>query len=170
MGINFHAGEEWRLPDLTAAYLSVDRDVCRRAFFGEPVHVICEAVGLISAGRDDPDRDPEEEITAWARERGAGVFGEKRHRNGGFQPAGRTAEDLLLQLVESRPALEPAAEYRLYLAGVQAEEGRIGRSMTPSELERFERRFHAASYKQNLAAVPPEPREEIEAAGPSPGR
>ena len=161
------ASEDWRLPDLTAAYLCVDRDVCRRAFFDETVEAVSEAVRYVLAGKGAPDYDPERALTEWARGRGAGVFGEKRHRtHGQLRHVGAVAEGVLLGLVERRPRLNPASEHHLYLAGVRAEERRLERDMTPSELERFERRFHAAGYRRNLDAIPPEAWDEAEPQRP----
>ena len=151
------------MPDLTAAYLCVDRDVCRRALFRETVGAVSEAVRFVLAGKDAPDYDPERSLTEWARGRGAGVFGEKRHRtHGELQHVGMVAESVLGRLVEHRPRLNPASEYHLYLAGVRTEEKTLGRRMTPSELDLFERRFHAAGYRQILEAIPPEAWDELE--------
>ena len=167
MDVYHPVSEEWRLPDLTAAYLCVDRDVCRRAFFREPVEAVSEAVRLVLAGKGAPDYDPEGAITQWARGRGAGVFGGERGRGGeGLRHVGAVADGLLLGLADRRPRLDPAFEYHLYLAGVRAEERRLERDMTPSDLERFERRCHATGYRRNLDAIPPEASDEAEPQRP----
>ena len=65
--------ERWKIADQTAAFLAVDRDVCRRAFYGEPLGLVSEVVRWVRSEKDAPDFDPEKMITDWARDVGAGV-------------------------------------------------------------------------------------------------
>ncbi len=72
--------EDWGVADWAANFLSIDRDVCRRAFYEEPEERVREVVlwGLAQAHLSG--HDPERAIESWARERGAGVYGEDRRR------------------------------------------------------------------------------------------
>ena len=70
--------EEWRLADKAAAFLRVDRDVCRRAFHREPAHRVREVVRWVLSERNLPGHDPEGMIEGWARENGAGVYSDQR--------------------------------------------------------------------------------------------
>ncbi len=75
---DYVTNEEWRLADKAAAFLRVDRDVCRRAFHREPAHRIREVVRWVLSERNLPDYDPESMIEGWAREHSAGVYGDRR--------------------------------------------------------------------------------------------
>ena len=68
--------ERWRVADQAAALLSVDREVCRRAFYKEPEERVQEVVRWVISERDLPEQDPEGMIEQWAREQGAGVYGQ----------------------------------------------------------------------------------------------
>jgi hypothetical protein len=70
--------EKWRLADKAADFLRVDRDVCRRAFHREPAHRVREVVQWVLSRRNLPGYDPESMIEAWARDLGAGVYGDQR--------------------------------------------------------------------------------------------
>ncbi len=74
--------ERWRVADRAADLLSVDREACRRAFHYEPEERVREAVRWALSERNLPGHAPERMIEDWARERGAGVYGEDRHRGG----------------------------------------------------------------------------------------
>jgi len=74
--------ERWRVADQAANFLSVDREVCRRAFHNEPEQRVREVVRWILVERNTFGRDPERTIERWAREHGAGVYDED-HRRGG---------------------------------------------------------------------------------------
>ena len=74
--------ERWRTADQAADFLSVDREVCRRAFHEEPEHRVRDIVRLVLAKRDIPGYDdPERMIESWAREHGAGVYRKDRPRD-----------------------------------------------------------------------------------------
>ncbi len=75
---NTIVNERWRVADRAADLLSVDRDVCRRAFHSEPEKRVQEVVRWVLADRDLSEHDLERRIEAWAREHGAGVYGENR--------------------------------------------------------------------------------------------
>ena len=72
--------ERWRVADRAADLLSVDRDACRRAFHREPEERVQEVVRWVLAERNLFEHDLERMIEGWARERGAGVYGENRRR------------------------------------------------------------------------------------------
>ncbi len=72
--------ERWRVADRAADFLSVDREVCRRAFYKEPEKRVQEVVLWVLSERGDPERM----IERWAREQGAGVYGQS-HRTGGLE-------------------------------------------------------------------------------------
>ena len=74
--------EGWRIADRAADSLGIDREVCRRAFYREPEERVREVVRWVLTQGDLPGHDPERAIEGWARERGAGVYGEDRHRGG----------------------------------------------------------------------------------------
>jgi len=81
--------EDWQLADKAAAFLGVDRDVCRRAFHREPAYRVRAVVRRVLSERRLPGYDAEEAIDKWARERGAGVYGagrrsSKLERSGGI--------------------------------------------------------------------------------------
>jgi hypothetical protein len=70
--------ERWRVADRAADLLSVDREVCRRAFHREPEERVQEVVRWALAERNLSEHNLEWMIEGWARERGAGVYGENR--------------------------------------------------------------------------------------------
>jgi hypothetical protein len=70
--------EDWQLADKAAAFLRVDREVCRRAFYREPAHRVREVVRWVLSERNLPDHDPESMIEGWARDHGAGVYSYQR--------------------------------------------------------------------------------------------
>lgn len=72
---DYSTNEDYRLADKAAAFLRVDREVCRRAFHREPAHRIREVVRWVLLERG---RDPERMIESWAREHRAGVYGDRR--------------------------------------------------------------------------------------------
>ncbi len=74
--------EGWRVADRAADFLSVDREVCRRAFHREPEERVHEVVRWVLSERDLPGHDPERMIERWAREHGAGVYSRDRRRGG----------------------------------------------------------------------------------------
>ena len=74
----YFTSEEWRLADKAAAFLQVDRDVCRRAFHREPAHRVREVVRWVLSERNLTGHDPEDMIEGWAREHRAGVYGDRR--------------------------------------------------------------------------------------------
>ena len=76
--------ERWRVADQAAALLSVDREVCRRAFYKEPEERVQEVVRWVISERDLPEHDPEGMIEQWAREQSAGVYGQG-YRTGGLE-------------------------------------------------------------------------------------
>lgn len=155
--------ERWRIADQTAAYLSVDRDVCRRAFHGESLSFISEVVESVRSWEDDPDYDPEKMIEDWAREVGAGVFDENRRGANGFTHVGDIVAHEFLRLAFKRPELNRSYDYHLYLICVRLEEDRIGRQLTTSELERFTRRFYAPNYRRDMERIPEERWNELHA-------
>src|SRR5215211_6768486 len=134
-----YGDERWRIADQTAAFLQVDPDVCRRAFYGEPLGLVSEVVDAVYSWRDDPDYDLEELIESWARDEGAGVYDEEPRHGGGLVPIGDLLGDQLLRLAFTRPKLDGEYDYRLYLACVRLEEETLGRQLTASELDRFTR-------------------------------
>jgi hypothetical protein len=72
---HYSTNEDWRLADTAAAFLRVDRDVCRRAFHREPAHRVREVVRWVLSERG---HDRERMIEDWAREHRAGVYGDRR--------------------------------------------------------------------------------------------
>ncbi len=72
--------EGWRVADQAANFLSIDRDVCRRAFHQEPEERVGEVVRWVLSERNLPGHDPERTIERWARKHGAGVYGQDRQR------------------------------------------------------------------------------------------
>jgi len=78
--------ERWRVADQAAALLSVDREVCRRAFYNEPEERVQKVIRWVISERDlAPEQDPEGMIELWACEQGAGVCGQSCHRTGGLE-------------------------------------------------------------------------------------
>lgn len=149
-----YENERWWAADQTAAFLSVDRDTCRRAFYGEPLSLVSEVVGWVRSQEHEPNYDPEKLIEGWAREVGAGVFDEERRGKSNFTHVGEVVADEFLHLASKRPELEYELEYRLYLICVQLEEAKVGRQLITSELEQFTRRFYAPSYRRDLQKIP----------------
>jgi len=78
---DYFANEEWRLADKAAAFLRVDREVCRRAFHREPAHRVREVVRWVLCEQNLPGHDPESMIEGWAREHRAGVYSDQRRRS-----------------------------------------------------------------------------------------
>ncbi len=79
---NVSKNEDWGVADQAANFLAIDRDVCRRAFYGEPEERVREVVRWVLAEAGLPGHDPERAIEGWARKRGAGVYGENRQYSG----------------------------------------------------------------------------------------
>ncbi len=77
---NVIENECWEVADWAADLLSIDRDVCRRAFHQEPQERVRKVLRWVLAERDLPRHDLERLIEDWAREYGAGVYGENRRR------------------------------------------------------------------------------------------
>ena len=77
---NVIENERWRVADQAAKLLSVDRDVCRRAFHKEPEERIYEVVLWILAERNLSEQDRELVIERWARKQGAGVYAQNRRQ------------------------------------------------------------------------------------------
>ena len=95
---DYFTNEEWQLADKAAAFLRVDRDVCRRAFHREPAHRVREVVQWVLSVRDLPDHDPESMIEGWARDHGAGVFSDQR-RGGDLERVDGIAMGLMSTIV-----------------------------------------------------------------------
>jgi hypothetical protein len=93
---DYFTNEEWQLADKAAAFLRVDRDVCRRAFHREPAHRVREVVQWVLSVRDL--RDPESMIEGWARDHGAGVFSDQR-RGGDLERVDGIAMGLMSTIV-----------------------------------------------------------------------
>ena len=93
--------ERWRVADRVADLLSVDREVCRRAFHREPEERVREVIRWVLSERDLPEHDTERMIERWAREQGAGVYAQNK-RTGGL-------EHLEKVLVRTTFGCEPAA-------------------------------------------------------------
>ncbi len=151
-----YGNERWRIADHTAAFLQIDRDVCRRAFYGEPLSLVSEVVDAVRSWEDDPDYDPEERIETWARDVGAGVYDEDRRDESGLVPVGEMVWSLFLRLAHERPDLDHEYDYHLYLVCVRLKEDKLGRQLTTSELDRFTRDFYAPSYRRDLEKIPKE--------------
>ncbi len=81
---NVIENERWRVADRAADYLSVDREVCRRAFHRETEERVRGVILWVLSERDQPEYDPERMIEHWAREQGAGVYA-RDHRTGGLE-------------------------------------------------------------------------------------
>jgi hypothetical protein len=154
--VSTYGDERWRIADQTAAFLHVDRDVCRRAFYKEPLGFVSKVVDAVRSWRDDPDYDPESLIDSWARDEGVGVYDEDHSRGGGLTPIGDIMGDHLVRLALNRPRLDGEFEYHLYLACVRLEEAKLGRSLRASELDRFTRSFNAPTYRTELETIPKE--------------
>lgn len=149
-----YGDERWRIADQTAAFLQVDRDVCRRAFYKEPLGFVSKVVDAVLSWRNDPDYDPEGLIERWARDEGVGVYDEEHRSGGGLTPIGNIMGEQFVRLVLARPKLDGEYEYHLYLVCVRLEEEKLGRQLTASELERFTRSFYAPNYRRDLETIP----------------
>ena len=73
--------EGWKVADEAANLLSVDREVCRRAFYKEPDERVYKVIQWILAEWDLPEHDPEQMIESWAREYGAGIYSRNDRRD-----------------------------------------------------------------------------------------
>jgi len=93
--------ERWRVADRAADFLSVDREVCRRAFHEEPEERVREVVRWVLSERDLSEHDPEWMIEGWASEQGAGIYAQN-HPTGGLEHL----EEILVRTIFGR---EPAA-------------------------------------------------------------
>ena len=153
--------ERWRIADQTAAFLSVDRDACRRAFYAESLSLISEVVESVRSCENDPDYDPERMIEDWARNVGAGVFDEDRRYKNDLTHVEKIVPGEFFRLAFNRPELDRENDYHLYLVCVRIEEERLGRQLTTSELDRFTRRFYAPSFRRNLEKIPKEQWDEL---------
>ena len=70
--------ESWSVADQAADFLSIDRDVCRRAFHREPEEHVREVIRWVLSQRSLPGYDPERMIERWAREHSTGVYSQNR--------------------------------------------------------------------------------------------
>lgn len=163
MGRGSVDNERWRIADQTAAFLSIDRDVCRRAFYAEPLRLVSEVVQWVRSEKDAPNFDPEKMIVDWARDVGAGVFDEDRGRGRDLIHVGGIVAGEFLQLASNRPKFDHDYDYTLFLVCVRLEESRVGRRLTPSELDGFTRSFNAPSYRRDLKRIPQEQWDELHA-------
>ncbi len=154
--------ERWKIADQTAAFLQVDRDVCRRAFYKEPLGFVSKVIDAVLSWRNEPDYDPEGLIDSWARDEGVGLYDEEHRRGGGLALIGDFMGDQLLRLALSRPKLDGEYEFHLYLACVRLEEEKVGRQLTASELDRFTRSFYAPGYRRDLETIPREVWEQLD--------
>jgi hypothetical protein len=154
--VRSYGNERWRIADHTAAFLQVDRDVCRRAFYRETLSLLSEVVESVCSWEVDPNYDPEKMIEEWARDVGAGVYDEDRPYEGDLAHVGEIVSGVFLRLAFERPELDDEYDYHLYLVCVRLEEDKLGRQLTPSELDRFTRNFYAPSYRRTLEKIPKE--------------
>jgi len=76
--------ERWRLADQAANCLSIDREVCRRAFYQEPEERVHRVIRWVISERNLPGHDFERIIEGWSVKHGAGVYGED-HRHGSLK-------------------------------------------------------------------------------------
>ncbi len=161
MGALAFENERWRIADQTAAFLSIDRDVCRRAFYGESLNLVSQVVESVRSWESDPDYDPEKMIEDWGRDVGAGVFDEERRYKSDLTHIEKVLSGEVLRLALERPELRHENDYLLYLVCVRIEEERLGRQLATSELDRFTHRFYAPSYRRNLEKIPKEQWDEL---------
>jgi hypothetical protein len=89
--------EDGGVADRAADYLCVDREVCRRASYGEPEERVQEVVRWVLSEQDLPEHDSERMIERWARDHGAGIYS-RDCRRGGFEQV----EDILARAVSGR--------------------------------------------------------------------
>lgn len=87
--------EDWYLADKVAAFLKIDREVCRRAFYREPEHRVRAVVRWVLSHRNLPEHDRERMIEGWARRHRAGLYGELR-RVGDLERGGEIAVRAML--------------------------------------------------------------------------
>jgi hypothetical protein len=154
--VKTYDNERWRIADQTAAFSASRWDVCRRAFYKEPLGLVSKVVYSVRSWEDDPVYDPEKLIESWARDVDAGVYDEDRRYGGDLVPIGDIARDEFLHLALERPKLDGEYDYHLYLVCVRLEEDELGRQLTASELDRFTRSFYAPSYRRDLETIPKE--------------
>jgi hypothetical protein len=76
--------EDWRVADRAAEFLSIDQDVCRKAFYQEPEERVRKVVRYVASEQSLSRHDLERIIERWAREHGAGVYGQN-HRCGDLE-------------------------------------------------------------------------------------
>lgn len=88
---NMIENKGWRVADRAAEVLRIDRDVCRRAFHQVPEKRVHEVVLWVLSERNLSGYDPEQMIERWAREHGAGVYGQNRRRGNLEQVEGLVA-------------------------------------------------------------------------------
>ncbi len=89
MATDLSKGEDWQLAASVGAFLSVDRDVCRRAFHREPAYRVRAFALRVFSERHLPGCDAEETIENWAAERSAGVYGAGQ-RSGELERSGES--------------------------------------------------------------------------------
>ena len=89
----------WGLADQAANLLCIDRDVCRRAFYGEPEERVREVVRWVLSERDLPGHDPERMVERWAREYETGIYGRNRRRG-----SVEHVEEILVRIISGRDA------------------------------------------------------------------
>jgi hypothetical protein len=75
-------------------------------FYQEPEERVYEVVRQVLAERDLPEHDPERMIEGWAREHGAGVYGEKRQRSGLEGVMNLLRSGLLMRKTRDRQGIE----------------------------------------------------------------
>jgi hypothetical protein len=154
--VKTYDNERWRIADQTAAFLQFDRDVCRRAFYREPLNLVSEVVGWVRSCEDDPDYDGERLVEDWARDVGAGVYDEDRRYESDLVHVGEAMSGVFRRLALERPELDDEYDYHLYLICVRLKEHELGRQLTTSELDQFTRRFYAPNYWRDLGRIPKE--------------
>jgi hypothetical protein len=85
-----NTNEDWRLADKVAAFLRVDRDVRRRAFYREPEHRVRGVVRWVLRHRGLADHNRERMIEGWVRRSRPALRGESR-RSGDLEHDGELA-------------------------------------------------------------------------------
>jgi hypothetical protein len=70
--------KDWRVADRAAEFLSIDRDVCRRAFYQEPEERVRKVVRYVASKRSLSRHDLERIIERWAYEHSTGIYGQNR--------------------------------------------------------------------------------------------
>lgn len=76
----FIANDEWRIPNYAATFLFADRDICRRVFHNEPLDRVVAVIDWVLSEQDYLGPDLEGNLTKWAIEHGAGVYGPNRRQ------------------------------------------------------------------------------------------